>query len=108
MKSVRLIGFAPAVLALSLMSLPALARQQDQQQPGQGSSAQTQQQVQAFMGKMAKSKEGYVLKDDVSNTTYKLDDEDQAKPYVGKSVKVTGTLDPSTSTIHVVSIETGS
>jgi len=58
--------------------------------------------------RLLKSKEGYILKDEASNTTYKLDNEDQAKQYVGKKVKVTGTLDPETGTIHVVSIEAGS
>jgi streptogramin lyase len=109
MKAIRLVGFAQAVLALSLMSLPALAQaQQDSQQPRQANSAQSEQQAQAFMGKIARSKEGYILKDEASNTTYKLDNEDQAKQYVGKKVKVTGTLDPETGTIHVVSIEAGS
>jgi hypothetical protein len=112
MKSVSLVGLAPAVLALGLMSLPALAQRQQGQQPGQAqpgpaTSAQSQQQAQAFMGKIAKSKEGYVLKDDASSATYKLDNKEQASQYVGKSVKVMGTLDPATSTIHVVNIEPG-
>lgn len=54
MKSIRLVGFAQAVLALSLMSLPALAQAQQQyQQPRQANSAQSEQQAQAFMGKIA-------------------------------------------------------
>ena len=62
------------------------------------------QQAQTFMGKIDKSKGDLVLKDD-AGTTYKLDNADQAKEFIGKKVKVTGTLDAATNTIHVASIE---
>ena len=96
------------------MSTPVLAQRDqgqqppDQSQPGQASQSEDQQQTQAFMGKVVKSKGGYVLRDDASGTTYKLDDADSSKHFVGKSVKVVGMLDPATSTIHVLSIEAGS
>ena len=46
-------------------------------------------------------------KDPNNKTTYKLDDQEKAKQYVGKNVKVTGTLDAATNTIHVAAIEEG-
>jgi hypothetical protein len=58
-----------------------------------------------FTGKIVKSGEKFVLKDTASNTTYQLDDQDKAKEYAGKSVKVSGTLDASTSMIRVSNIE---
>ena len=113
MSSISSLKCATALLFLGLAGIPFLAQQRpDQQQPSQSpdqaATAPNQQQTQSFMGKIAKSKDGYVLRDEASSVTYKLDSEEQAKPFVGKNVKVTGTLDPATSTIHVVSIETGS
>jgi hypothetical protein len=52
-----------------------------------------------------KSGEKFVLKDTASKTTYQLDDQEKAKEYAGKSVKVSGTLDASTSMIRVSNIE---
>ena len=36
---------------------------------------------------------------------YRLDDQDSAKKFIGQKVKISGTLEPKTSTIHVVKIE---
>jgi hypothetical protein len=46
-----------------------------------------------------------VLKSESSNTVYSVDNGAQAKAYVGKNVKITGTLDPATNMIHVSNIE---
>jgi len=40
-----------------------------------------------------------------SKVSYKVDDDNKVKDYVGKQVKITGTLDPSANVIHVDSIE---
>ncbi|MBZ5598779.1 MAG: hypothetical protein LAN83_10685 [Acidobacteriia bacterium] len=37
---------------------------------------------------------------------YRLDDQDSAKRFIGQKVKISGTLEPKTNTIHVVKIET--
>lgn len=37
---------------------------------------------------------------------YRLDDQDSAKKFIGQKVKISGTLEPKTNTIHVVKIET--
>jgi hypothetical protein len=63
---------------------------------------------QTFNGKISKSGGKYVLKDTATQTTYTLDDQDRAKQYEGKTVKVTGSLDSSSNTIRVASIEPGS
>jgi uncharacterized protein DUF5818 len=62
-------------------------------------------QSQTFTGKIVKADGNFVLQDQTSNATYQLDNQDQAKSYEGKSVKVTGTLDNSSKTIHVSAIE---
>lgn len=70
------------------------------------SQAQAQQQpVQKFQGTIVKSKDKYILQDKTSGATYQLDNQDKAKEFAGKDVKVTGTLDPSTNTIQVSDIQ---
>ena len=61
-----------------------------------------------FTGKIAKADGKYVLRDTASKTTYMLDDQDKAKDFEGKSVKVTGMLDTQSNTIRVAAIEPGS
>ena len=113
MNSVGSLRWGIVLFALSLAGIPFLAQQRpnNQQQtiqsPDQAATSPSQQ-TQSFMGRITKSKEGYVLRDESSSVTYKLDSEEQAKAYLGKNVKIVGTLDPATSTIHVLSIETGS
>jgi membrane protein implicated in regulation of membrane protease activity len=66
--------------------------------------AQTQARKQTFTGTIAKADDGsYVL--EVGGASYRLDDQSTAAKYVGKQVKVTGTLDASTDTIHVSDIQ---
>ena len=58
-----------------------------------------------FTGTIVKEKGKLVLKDSSTNTSYKLDDQDKAKQYEGKQVKVNGKLDMNSNVIHVDSIE---
>ena len=71
--------------------------------PGAQTSTGSQSAEQSFQGKISESQGGYVLKDS-GGTTYQLDDQKKAKDFAGQSVKVTGTLDPSTNMIKVSSI----
>jgi lipopolysaccharide export system protein LptA len=114
MKFLKPISLLGVLVVFGLISLQLCAAQQDpSQSPGQSPSTRSQpeeqsQQVQTFSGKIMKSKGSVVLKDDGSNVTYKLDSEAEAKQYLGKNVKVTGTLDPATNTIHVSRITAAS
>lgn len=89
---------------------PRLNAQQDQptaQQPQPDSARQPVRQMsdsQTFVGKVAKSGGKFVLRDDTTKAIYMLDDQARAKKFDGQAVQVTGTLDPSTKTIHVSSI----
>lgn len=67
-------------------------------------SAQNDLQSQTFMGRISQKDGKFVLTDD-SNTAYNLDDQDKAKQYEGQKVKVTGSLDKDTNTIHVSEIK---
>jgi hypothetical protein len=66
---------------------------------------QAQQPSQEFQGTIEKKQAKYVLEDKASGATYQLDNQDKAKEFVDKDVKVTGTLDPSTNTIEVSEIQ---
>ena len=50
----------------------------------------------------------YVLYDAAKKTIYELDDQQKPADFAGKKVKVTGTYDKATKTIHVTSIEAAS
>jgi len=47
----------------------------------------------------------YVLFDAVKKSVYQLDDQTKPEQFAGANVKVSGTLDKATKTIHVMSIE---
>jgi uncharacterized protein DUF5818 len=50
----------------------------------------------------------YVLFDAAKKTTYELDDQQKPVDFAGQKVKVKGTYDKATKTIHVTSIEAAS
>jgi hypothetical protein len=70
-------------------------------------ASNSQNSMQTFQGTISQGQTGYVLKDS-SGVSYQLDDQKKAKEFSGQSVKVSGTLDSSTSTIHVTSISPAS
>jgi hypothetical protein len=85
-------------------SQPSQAQDQsptpNQQQPDPG----TAQAAQSLTGIVMKAAGKFVLQT-ADSTAYILDDQDKAKSYEGKRVKVTGTLDRPTGILHVSSIE---
>jgi len=89
---------------------PNLAAQAAQHQPGAAQQQQpvdTQNQQQAartFEGKIAKAGSKLVLQEASTQTAYQLDDQDKAKQFAGKNVKVMATVDPSSNTLHIVDI----
>jgi len=76
---------------------PSASRSPDQDQ-------HVQPAAQTFTGTISKEGDSYVLK--VSDSTsYKLDDQDQAKQYEGQKVRVFGTLQSGSNLIRVEKIE---
>lgn len=82
------------------------------QQPGQAApdqSGRTPGQAQAsdpssgqeFVGTVVKQGSKYMFQDSSSNQMYDIDHQDEVKKFDGKKVRVRGTLDPQTKTIHV-------
>jgi hypothetical protein len=82
------------------------ASQPDQDQSAQPSSpsqdSSPAMQTSTFAGTVVKAGGKYVLK--TADANYQLDDQTKAKKYVGQQVKVNGSLDNSTGTIHVSDI----
>ena len=58
----------------------------------------------AFEGKIEKSADGFVLRENVTQSPFKLDDQDKAKKFEGKDVRIMATMDAATNTLHVVDI----
>jgi Protein of unknown function (DUF5818) len=71
----------------------------------QGSYEKNQETPQTFSGTVIKQGDVYVLNDTADKTNYELDDAKKAVKFVGKNVKVTGTLDAQNLTIHVKTIQ---
>jgi Protein of unknown function (DUF5818) len=91
-------------------------QQQEQQPPdnpavaptqASGTQAQSESAIQTFTGTIVRIGEQYVLRT-TDNTTYQLDDQDKAKEYEGKQVKVTGGLEAKAKLIHIQNIEAAS
>jgi hypothetical protein len=94
--------FTPGLSAQSSQSPP----QQGQQQQGEQQSAQNK----TFTGKIEKLPSGrYALVTgqtaDGKPSGHFLDDQENAAKYEGKQVKVTGSFDTGTNTIHVTNIQ---
>jgi hypothetical protein len=91
------------VLALPQLT-PTLRAQSESQAP---SAQQDQQKSQTFVGKIIKAKNGQyaLLTDEQAGKGAFLDDQEKAKPFEGKTVKVTGVLEAARVLIHVSKIE---
>jgi hypothetical protein len=90
---------------------PSSAQPSDQQgtqpsSPSQDSSSSMSTQGTTFVGTVVKAGGKYVLK--TSDMAYQLDDQTKAKQFVGQQVKVNGSLDSNTSTIHISDISPAS
>jgi outer membrane biosynthesis protein TonB len=74
---------------------------EEQQHPQKESQESTAQSVTGSVVKVA----GKYMLETEDNIAYQLDDQDKARQYEGKRVKVTGSLDRTTGILHVSSIE---
>lgn len=103
-------AYATLVLGFGLsQGVPALAQTANapmvaQQQPAQPDTQPAAAEAKTFAGKIVLSGDKLVLTDS-DGKAYQLDDQQKAKEFVNKSVKVTGVLDAATGTIRVTMIE---
>lgn len=100
------------ILAAALFAFtPCLAAQSSDDAHQQGQQQQPQQENKTFTGTIQKLPNGqYALitgqTPDGKLAGHFLDDQENAKKYEGKQVKVTGTFDTASNTIHVSNIQT--
>jgi hypothetical protein len=111
-RNIPLPGFLALVLAIAFCQFtPGLNAQNQTQDPNslqqQGQQQPDEQKVETFVGQVVKAKNGQyaLLTDKQARKGYYLDDQERAKQYDGQNVKVTGTLDGASSTIHVTDIQ---
>ena len=99
------------ILAAALCAFtPGLAAQSSAQQQGQ-QQQQPQEENKTFTGTIQKLPNGQFAlitgqTPDGKLAGHFLDDQENAKKYEGKQVKVTGTFDEGKNTIHVTNIQT--
>ena len=104
-------GTIPLLMAAVLCAFtPGLAAQGSNNKPDQGQQQQNEDQSKSFAGKILKLQNGkYALitgqTTDGRLSGHFLDNQDEAKKYEGQQVKVTGTLEAASNTIHVTKIE---
>ena len=73
--------------------------------PSTSMQQQSKPQSKTFSGTIMKNGDNYMLNDTANKTSYMLDDVEKASKYEGKKVKVTGTVDMASNTIHVETIQ---
>ncbi|MBZ5664396.1 MAG: hypothetical protein LAO30_07290 [Acidobacteriia bacterium] len=93
-----------AGLTLNLSAQTPATQSQDNTAQQPVNTPSQQQSAQSFEGKITKSGDKFVLKDNATQAAYQLDDQDKAKQFEGKTVKVKATVDPNTNTLHIVDI----
>ena len=81
-------------------------QQPSSQQPSSSSqtSSSDRQSAQSFEGKITRSGNQLVFQDSSSQTSYQLDDQSKVAAYEGKNVKLMGTVDPKTNSMHVIDV----
>jgi uncharacterized protein YdeI (BOF family) len=111
MNNIRLRLGALLLTSVGMLALSAHAIQQpathDSQQPvaAQQQNDMQAQEAKPFNGTIVKEQGKFVLRDSATKISYQLDDQEKAKQFEGKQVKVTGKLDAATKLIHVENIE---
>jgi|HubBroStandDraft_4_1064222.scaffolds.fasta_scaffold838902_2 hypothetical protein len=87
-----------------LCAQEAQSQQSEQPQRRAEQENTTQAQQKAFAGVIVKEGKRLALQDPTSKVSYKVDDDSKVRDYLGKHVKILGSLDAS-NILHVESIE---
>jgi hypothetical protein len=97
---------ASLTLALTLGSVQFTSNLLGQAKSQNPNAQQDEQKTQSFVGKIVKLKNGQyaLLTDEQSGKGVYLDDQEKAKQFEGKNVKVTGVLEVARNLVHVTDI----
>lgn len=111
----------PAVLSVivlqPIIAVPSTAQDSQRQKPEQSSQQNPyrdqaqkpqqnlqQQDTQSYTGKVSERHGKFYLEEARSKTSYQLEGTWSTKRYLGKKVRITGTLDAETNVLRVVTI----
>ena len=105
-------AIGPQLVAWSQMQTPhAVPQPLPQEQPDPQKPVPTNPQAEqpqpaseSFTGMIVKAVGKYVLKSS-DNMVYQIDDQDRAKAYEGKRVKISGSVDAKTNLLHISTID---
>ena len=102
---VVMVGLSGLGVSLSAQQSSSTPNQPDAMpQQQQTDSTTPQQSARSFEGRIAKSGDELVLRENSTQTAFKLDDQDKARQFEGRNVKVMATVEASTNRLHVVDI----
>lgn len=119
MKHSRILAICIALLIMAFVLVPSSPAQQSNQQQTQRQNQQQnqhrdeiensfqdlqQKDVTTFRGKISQKYSVFYLEVSTTHNSYKLDDSRKARLYLGKTVRVTGTLDEEKNLIRVKEI----
>jgi len=94
-------------LLLGTLQFNSVLRAQSQTPPAGQKDQQDQQKTQVFVGKVIKVSDGRyaLLTDEKAGKGVYLDNQEKAKEFEGKNVKVTGVLEVAKNLVHVTDIQ---
>lgn len=109
-RGILLTGSLAVLFAVAFCPVAPALHAQNRTQYASAQQQPAQQQSKTFTGKVAQLQNGkYALVTGKNQqgglTGHYLDDPKDAKNFIGKDVKVTGTLDEGSNTIHVTNIQ---
>lgn len=85
-------------------SRPPMPQQPDSVPQQEADTATPHRSARSFEGIIAKSGDQFVLEDKAAQMSYGLDDQEKAKKYLGKNVKIMATMDSRSHILHVIDI----
>src|SRR5690242_21043630 len=98
--------FLALVLTAGFAQFAPSLHAQSQSQPPLAQTPEDQKQSRTFVGQIVQAKNGQyaLLVNKNAGTGFYLDSAEKVKKFNGQSVKVTGTLDAQSKTIHITDI----
>jgi hypothetical protein len=96
-------GMLSLASGLTAQQIPSTAPSQPGTQQ-ETDATSPHQSARSFEGRIAKSGHQFVLLDRAAQTMYKLDDQEKARKYEGKNVKVMAIMDNNTNVLRVIDI----
>ena len=94
----------PSLWSQNSQTPPPAPGQIDRMQQQETDTATPHQSARSFEGRISKDGDQYVLEDKAAQTSYKLDDQQKAKNYLGKNVKIMATMDSRSHILRVIDI----